>query len=237
MSSFQGKTRSSVDRKTTGRIRTIGTIIAVLIAIFPPVVYYYFSFSSQQQQLRIETEVESRYVTNFINRTPNLWKYDKIRLRGLLSMEHHGKNEIRRILDEEGYVVLQVGTSFRNPFITSSYDLMDAGRVVGKYEITRSIRPILIRSGWTAVGSSLLALLGLLFFKTFPLKSLSTALKILAEERDRAHVTLASIGDCVIITDENGNLATINRVGERLTGWKEDDARGKPRESSSAGNG
>jgi PAS domain S-box-containing protein len=229
MSSFQDNERSAVSQKVTGRIRTAGIIIAVLIAIFPPVVYFYFSFSSQQEQLRIEAQVESRYVTNFINRTPNLWKYDKIRLRGILSTEQsHKENEVRRILDEEGYIVVQVGKSVSNPFITSSYEVMDAGRVVGKYEIIRSIRPILIRSGWTAVGSCFLGLLGLLFFKIFPLKSLSTALKILADERDRAHVTLSSIGDCVIITDENGNLATINRVGERLTGWKEDDARGKP---------
>ena len=48
------------------------------------------------------------------------------------------------------------------------------------------------------------------------------------EERERLRVTLASIGDAVIVTDDQGRVMSLNAVAESLTGWKTGDARGKP---------
>src|SRR3954447_18070489 len=47
-------------------------------------------------------------------------------------------------------------------------------------------------------------------------------------ERDRALVTLQSIGDAVISTDAAANIDYLNPVAERLTGWTIEDARGLP---------
>jgi PAS domain-containing protein len=40
--------------------------------------------------------------------------------------------------------------------------------------------------------------------------------------------TLYSIGDAVLATDEDGRVTRINPVAERLTGWSERDAIGRP---------
>ncbi|MGB5166217.1 MAG: EAL domain-containing protein [Woeseiaceae bacterium] len=48
------------------------------------------------------------------------------------------------------------------------------------------------------------------------------------EEKERAQVTLQSIGDGVITTDANGNVDYINPVAQDLTGWDMRSARGKP---------
>ncbi len=50
----------------------------------------------------------------------------------------------------------------------------------------------------------------------------------LAAEKERLAVTLRSIGDGVITTDMEGRVLMINRAGELLTGWSQDDAMGKP---------
>ena len=47
-------------------------------------------------------------------------------------------------------------------------------------------------------------------------------------EKDRAQVTLQSIGDAVITTDANGRIDYLNPVAERLTGWPLEEARGLP---------
>jgi diguanylate cyclase (GGDEF)-like protein/PAS domain S-box-containing protein len=47
-------------------------------------------------------------------------------------------------------------------------------------------------------------------------------------EKDRAHVTLQSIGDAVITTDAAACIDYLNPVAERLTGWSMDEARGRP---------
>jgi len=48
------------------------------------------------------------------------------------------------------------------------------------------------------------------------------------EQREWLRVTLTSIGDAVIATDEAGLITFINPVAESLTGWKQDEAIGQP---------
>ncbi|MEO0576968.1 MAG: EAL domain-containing protein, partial [Pseudomonadota bacterium] len=50
----------------------------------------------------------------------------------------------------------------------------------------------------------------------------------LFREKESAQITLQSIGDGVITTDENNIVEYINPVAEELTGWKVDDATGRP---------
>ena len=47
-------------------------------------------------------------------------------------------------------------------------------------------------------------------------------------EKERAQVTLNSIGDAVACTDTAGNLTFLNHVGEELTGWSWQEAAGRP---------
>lgn len=50
----------------------------------------------------------------------------------------------------------------------------------------------------------------------------------LASEKERLAVTLRSIGDGVITTDIDGRITLVNKVAEKLTGWKQEKAIGKP---------
>ncbi len=48
--------------------------------------------------------------------------------------------------------------------------------------------------------------------------------RVIQEQRERLHVTLASIGDAVISTDAQGQVLFLNSVAERLVGWRADEA-------------
>lgn len=52
--------------------------------------------------------------------------------------------------------------------------------------------------------------------------------KEIFDEKERFKMTLTSIGDGVISTDEKGNIKLMNKVAERLTGWNREKAFGKP---------
>jgi diguanylate cyclase (GGDEF)-like protein/PAS domain S-box-containing protein len=56
-------------------------------------------------------------------------------------------------------------------------------------------------------------------------KALEDALFV---EKERAQVTLNSIGDAVACTDMSGNLTFLNLVAEKLTGWSRQEAEGRP---------
>jgi len=57
---------------------------------------------------------------------------------------------------------------------------------------------------------------------------LQDAQERLFEEKERAQVTLNSIGDGVLTTDTRGNVTYLNRVAEEMTGWPWQDASGRP---------
>jgi len=50
----------------------------------------------------------------------------------------------------------------------------------------------------------------------------------LYEEKEKAQVTLQSIGDAVITADADGRIEYLNPVAEALTGWETRDAAGRP---------
>jgi diguanylate cyclase (GGDEF)-like protein/PAS domain S-box-containing protein len=66
------------------------------------------------------------------------------------------------------------------------------------------------------------------------LRSLRYAIerKVLEEalfvEKERAQVTLNSIGDAVVSTDIAGNITFLNLVAEKMTGWSRQEAAGRP---------
>ena len=52
--------------------------------------------------------------------------------------------------------------------------------------------------------------------------------EILSSERERLAVTLRCIGDGVITTDTEGRVVLMNKISEDLTGWSQEQARGRP---------
>jgi diguanylate cyclase (GGDEF)-like protein/PAS domain S-box-containing protein len=52
----------------------------------------------------------------------------------------------------------------------------------------------------------------------------------LFEEKERAQVTLNSIGDAVVSSDASGHVTYLNIVAENLTGWSQQEAVGRPLE-------
>ena len=57
---------------------------------------------------------------------------------------------------------------------------------------------------------------------------LQAAEEALFEAKERAQVTLNSIGDAVLTTDLQGNVTYLNTVAEAMTGWSHQEALGRP---------
>src|SRR6185503_4198008 len=45
---------------------------------------------------------------------------------------------------------------------------------------------------------------------------------------ERLRVTLSSIGDAVIVTNQKGRVTFMNPVAEQLTGWRQEEAEDRP---------
>ena len=56
------------------------------------------------------------------------------------------------------------------------------------------------------------------------------AVRQFLDDQELYRVTLSSIGDAVIATDNDGRVTFLNPVAQKLTRWDEADARGRPLE-------
>ena len=116
----------------------------------------------------------------------------------------------------------------------------DVRRAIG---VMRSMEDALIRrrsaesdasARTTGVLLGLTTLLGVLMvcvafqFSRQSLRVQKRGVDLIAEERERLRVTLASIGDAVIVTGVDGRIASLNAVAEALTGWTQREAAGQP---------
>ncbi len=70
------------------------------------------------------------------------------------------------------------------------------------------------------VGLALVALVFVVMRRAARARERSTF--TLAEQRERYRVTLASIGDAVLVTDATGTVTYMNAVAQAMTGWRED---------------
>jgi diguanylate cyclase (GGDEF)-like protein/PAS domain S-box-containing protein len=80
-----------------------------------------------------------------------------------------------------------------------------------------------------AISANLLSIAGQLVIQAFFLDITQRKLAeaALYEEKERAQITLSSIADGVVVTDQHGVITSINPKAEALTGWNADDARGQ----------
>jgi PAS domain S-box-containing protein len=105
--------------------------------------------------------------------------------------------------------------------------LLEQAQTQASVESARLVRLII---GMTVVSLLLALTLAFLMSRTLVqmFNSEAAARSAAEEARQWFATTLASIGDGVIATDNQGNVTFTNEIAERLTGWNAADAQGRP---------
>lgn len=83
-----------------------------------------------------------------------------------------------------------------------------------------------VNSGWDVVRTFLFLVFSI-FIGTL-VDALKRSWREVERTRDLLHTTLSSIGDGVIAADADGKVTFLNTVAEKLTGWSQADANGRP---------
>ncbi len=217
------------NNKTAVIINWTAGMVALMVALSLPLVYFAISYKYQVAALQTAVEINALIETRIINVNPEFWRYEEVRISDMLE-RGPGKfqSEVRRILDIENQVVYETSEILDSPVLTRFDLLYDAGKVVGRFEISRSLRPLLQETGWIALLGLLLGWAVFAVMRIFPLRALRQALDSLSNEKEQLAVTLRSIGDGVITTDTNGRVLLLNKVAETFTGFTHNEAVGKP---------
>ena len=88
--------------------------------------------------------------------------------------------------------------------------------------------PLLARIGTVGLITTLATLFLSLFIAQRTTREANEAMKALRRSEENLSITLNSIGDAVITTDDAANITRMNPVAEKLTGWAAAEAAGQP---------
>ncbi|HLW64961.1 MAG TPA: PAS domain S-box protein, partial [Gemmataceae bacterium] len=132
--------------------------------------------------------------------------------RGWPQYELKVASEVGRF-EDEGWRIRKDGSPFwANVVITALRD--EQGRLRGFSKVTRDLTERK-RSEENARR---------LVEETTARRAAEENARYIQEQRERLRVTLASIGDAVVSTDEQGRITFLNAVAERLMGWNVEEA-------------
>ncbi len=216
------------DRKVASIVSRVALAVALVVAIVLPFGYWSVAFGDFSRQLEFKARVKATALNDMIATLPDVWMYSEARLEGLLTRNPVPlETEVVYLYDARGKLVVRAGAVPVNPVLLRSHDLNDGMRVVGRVEIGDSLRGIVYRTALAAVLGILLGGSVFAVLRAFPLRALRQVTDALYEQKQRAEVTLRSIGDAVVTTDAAARIAYLNPVAERLSGWTLAEAKGR----------
>jgi signal transduction histidine kinase len=168
-------------------ITLIAAIAGLLVVLVPATTYYVFSRANMESVLETEVDMNGRLVTSIINSNPSLWQFQTDRLFNVLRHRPpDGAAESRRVFTLDGTLVAASDDPLSPPVITHIDEVLDSGRVVGRLEVTRSLRPVLIITGIIAVVCVVVAVVVFVTLRVLPLRALQRALAQLKLEQESA---------------------------------------------------
>ena len=219
----------STDKKVTSIVSRVALLVALAVTLALPLGYWVIAYNDFSGQLEFKARVKATALSGLIATIPEVWMYAENRLQGLLTREPVPLDtEAVQVYDDRGNLLAQAGKMPLPPVLRRSYPLYDAARVVGRVEVSDSLREMMYG---TAIAAALGILLGGLVFialRTLPLRALRRVMDALFEQKQRAEVTLRSIGDAVITTDAAARVEFLNPVAEQLSGWALSEAKDRP---------
>lgn len=217
------------DGKIASVVSRVALAVALLVALALPTAYAVVAYLDLSEDLAFKARVKATAFSGLIATNPDVWMYAENRMLGLLMREPVPLEAERvRVFDERGSLVIEAGPPPDEPSLQRSFALYDAAREVGRVEVGSSLRPMLWATAAAAGAGLLLGGLIFLALRTLPLRALRRVTGALFEQKQRAEVTLHSIGDAVITTDAQGRVEFLNPKAQWLSGWTQAAAHQRP---------
>jgi len=223
----------SISRVTT----LIAGVIAVSLAVLIPAGYFAISYQYLIGSLDAQAEINARTVTVRVAANPEMWRFEEHRLMELMEQRPwEGVQEKRRILGQRDEVIVESLNPLRPPTVSRRQDIYDAGVPIAKVEVSRSLFPLLVKTGVVAVVAVLTGALVFVVLRILPLRAVRQAYQSLSESEVKYRSLYESMKEGMALfrinRDEHENLASftvadINPACEVILGMGRDAALGR----------
>ena len=213
------------DTGIAARLYRFALILAVIISFISPLGYFWMNYQFQGNEASIEAKLHAAFVTQIIHASPADWQSE---VQDLIDQELTSTElpESRTITSPDGKFIARTGNAAW-PVLTRAVELIGSdGSVMGYVNISRSLMPILYKSGFVALIGISLGVIVFMVLYTLPLRALNRTLAALhAEKRaaqeneERLQVVIDNADEGIITLDHEGFVESFNAAAEHIFGY------------------
>jgi len=206
-----------------GRIELITLLVGVVVGLITVTLtlgFFLISYYSMVHTIKTEAEINAGIVSTVIKTSPEFWEFEQTRLEEYLaSRQRDGFPEARRIVNTRNEIIAESVDKLERPIVMQSYELADAGVVVGRIEIARSLRPILKQTGLVALLSFSLGFGAFLIVYTIPIRRIQEVEKALQESEKNYRSIFYNAVEGIVQTVPEGRFISVNPAFAKMAGY------------------
>ena len=209
----------SNDHPIASIVSWVALFVALVVAISLPLGYGVITFSDLSAELQFKAKVKATAFSSLITSNPELWIYAENQMQGRLTREPVPlETEFVQVYDVGGVLITQAGQKPAPPKLSRSYPLYDTVRVVGRIEVSESLRGLIYGAAVASVFGLLLGAAVFALMQGLPLRALRQALQALIDSESRFHTLVDLLPYGVQENDLAGRVTFANPALERLHG-------------------
>ena len=209
-------------------VTALAAALSLAVVVLPLAAFLLFSYRYQEGSVQAEAEYGAFAVDHVVSANPEMWRYEEARLVAAVSERPgDGSNDRRRIVDQAGATVAEVGAAVPAPHLVRSWPVYDAGVRVGRIEVTRSLRPLASRALLLALVLAPLAVLAFFGLRTLTSRAIREREDALRASEARFRALTEHAADMILVFDGEGCVRYWSRSAEEALGWAASEVMGR----------
>ncbi|MBS1230004.1 MAG: domain S-box protein [Proteobacteria bacterium] len=175
-------------------INGVAAAISLLLALCLPLGYGLVAYHDRAEELSAKARTAAAALNGLIAAAPDSWRYAEGPLRGLLARKSGRlEDEQIRVFDAQDALLAEAGQVEKSLLLTRSHPLFDGEGVVGRVEVSASLRSVAFKTATAGLLGLLLGALVFVVMQILPLRALRRVTSALLEEKEQGEALLRTL--------------------------------------------
>ena len=210
-------------RRLQARFKLLALIIALAVGLLLPALSLFSAYQNRVGRIEGEARLAALAVTEFINTSGGLWRFQQERLKTVLTKTVSARHQVR-VIANDGEEVAAIGPELSAYKVSRARDFLDFGQVAGRVEVSMALPGLLEDAMWSIVAGVGLGLAVFFPLRALPLRALDNAIRALSLSEERNRTVIATLSEGIMMVDRDGHILIANEAaraifGENLADW------------------